>query len=278
MATIKIYYLSFQILVIGHFLGGQSHLAISNLFCVCGDARVPAEVIQSGVYRCLLSPQTPGLVNLYLSFDGYKPISQAITFEFRTPVMPKPTTTPSVVKYHWEELRVQMRLANLLLATPKSLNILSSKIPQDAQKVAKIFARKCSYITSNWTDLTKSIDNSELSYPQAKDHLFELSLHTKLHEWLLEIILEGCKTPERDEQGQSVIHLCAILGYKWAVYPYKWSGLSLDYRDKFGWTALHWAAYYGRYSITLCFLISDQYAYDNGFNIEPSRLDYFCFF
>ncbi|XP_019174566.1 PREDICTED: calmodulin-binding transcription activator 5 isoform X2 [Ipomoea nil] len=235
-----------KILVIGHFLGGQSQLAISNLFCVCGDARVPAEVIQSGVYRCLLSPQTPGLVNLYLSFDGYNPISQVITFEFRAPEIPKSTSTPSVVKPHWEELRAQMRLAHLLFATPKSLNILSSKIPQDAQKGAKIFAHKCSHITSNWTHLTKSIDNNQLSFPQAKDQLFELSLHTKLQEWLLERILEGCKIPERDEQGQSVIHLCAILGYTWAIYPYKWSGLSLDYRDKFGWTALHWAAYYGR--------------------------------
>ncbi|XP_031096428.1 calmodulin-binding transcription activator 5 [Ipomoea triloba] len=235
-----------KILVIGHFLGGQSQLAISNLFCVCGDTPVPAEVIQSGVYRCLLSPQTPGLVSLYLSFDGYNPISQVITFEFRAPEMPKSTTTPSVVKHHWEELRAQMRLAHLLFATPKSLNILSSKIPQDAQKGAKIFAHKCSHITSNWTNLTKSIDNNEFSFPQAKDQLFELSLHTKLQEWLLERILEGCKIPERDEQGQSVIHLCAILGYTWAIYPYKWSGLSLDYRDKFGWTALHWAAYYGR--------------------------------
>lgn len=37
-----------------------------------------------------------------------------------------------------------------------------------------------------------------------------------------------------------------MLGYTRAVYLYSLSGLSLDYRDKFGWTALHWAAYYGR--------------------------------
>ncbi|KAG5573986.1 hypothetical protein H5410_063752 [Solanum commersonii] len=115
-----------KIFVIGKFHGEQSHLESSSLHCVCGDACFPAEVLQPGVYRCIVSPQTPGL------------------------------------------------------------------------------------------------------------------------EWLLERVIEGCKISEHDEEGQGVIHLCAILGYTWAVYLFSWSGLSLDYRDKYGWTALHWAAYYGR--------------------------------
>ncbi|XP_073225086.1 calmodulin-binding transcription activator 5-like isoform X1 [Cicer arietinum] len=63
-----------------------------------------------------------------------------------------------------------------------------------------------------------------------------------------EIVHDGvyrCWIPPHSK-GQSVIHLCAILGYTWAVTLFSWSGLSLDFRDKFGWTALHWAAYYGR--------------------------------
>ncbi|KAI7727945.1 hypothetical protein M8C21_015487 [Ambrosia artemisiifolia] len=56
----------------------------------------------------------------------------------------------------------------------------------------------------------------------------------------------GSKIPGRDDQGQGVIHMCAILDYTWAIFPYSWSGLSIDFRDKFGWTALHWAAHYGR--------------------------------
>ncbi|VFQ76930.1 unnamed protein product [Cuscuta campestris] len=235
-----------KVLLIGHFHGGQPQLASANLVCVCGDAHVPAEFIQSGVYRSLLSPHRPGLVNLFLSFDGSKPISQVIAFEFRAPLIHKKSTAPTEVLWHWEELRVQLRLAHLLFTTPKSLEISSSAVPQDALRCAKTFTHKCSQITQSWAFLTKSINNNELPFPQAKEDLFELSLRNKLLEWLLERILEGCKIPERDEQGQSVIHLCAILGYTWAVYPYKWSGLSVDYRDKFGWTALHWAAYYGR--------------------------------
>ncbi|CAH9055104.1 unnamed protein product [Cuscuta europaea] len=235
-----------KVLLIGHFHERQLQLQTANLVCVCGDVHVRAEIIQSGVYRCLFSPHRPGLVNLFLSFDGSNPISQVITFEFRTPLVPNESSVPSEVKCDWKELRDQLRLAHMLFATPKNIGSSSSKVSQDALKAAKIFTHKCSQITHNWAHLTKLINNNELSFPQAKDNLLELSLHNKVHEWLLERILDGCKIPERDEQGQSVIHLCAILGYTWAVYPYKWSGLSVDYRDKFGWTALHWAAYYGR--------------------------------
>ncbi|PHT33177.1 hypothetical protein CQW23_29514, partial [Capsicum baccatum] len=150
-----------QIFVIGHFHGGQSHLDSSSLCCVCGDACFPAEILQHVVYRCVVSPQTPGL----------------------------------------------------------SLNILSSKIHQELLKDAKTFAGKCSHIIDNWACLIKSIEDKKLSVACAKDRLFELSLRTRLQEWLMERIVEGCKISEHDER---------------------------DYRDKYGWTALHWAAYYGR--------------------------------
>lgn len=234
-----------KIFVIGHFHGAQSHLESSSLHCVCGDACFPAEVLQPGVYRCIVSPQTPGVVNIYLSFDGTKPISQVMSFEFRAPLV-HVWTEPPESKSNWDEFRNEMRLAHLLFSTSKSLNILSSKINQDLLKDAKTFAGKCSHIIDDWACLIKSIEDKKLSVPHAKDCLFELSLKTRLQEWLLERIVEGCKISEHDEQGQGVIHLCAILGYTWAVYPFSWSGLSLDYRDKYGWTALHWAAYYGR--------------------------------
>ncbi|XP_059287523.1 calmodulin-binding transcription activator 5 isoform X2 [Lycium ferocissimum] len=234
-----------KIVVIGHFHGGQSHLESSSLHCVCGDSCFPAEVLQPGVYRCVVSPQTPGLVNMYLSFDGNKPISQVMSFEFRAPSVHVWPDSPEN-KFSWDEFRIQMRLAHLLFSTSKSLNILSSKIHQDLLKDAKTFAGKCSHIIDDWACLIKSIEDKKLSVPCAKDYLFELSLRTRLQEWLLERIVDGCEIAEHDEQGQGVIHLCAILGYTWAVYPYSWSGLSLDYRDKYGWTALHWAAYHGR--------------------------------
>ncbi|KAM7485002.1 hypothetical protein LguiA_001011 [Lonicera macranthoides] len=234
-----------KILVLGSFQEGHSHHTRSQIFCVSGDTYVPTEHVQSGVFRCLVPPHTPGLVNLYLSYDGHKPISQSVTFEYRVPPTPN-RTIPSENNLDWEEFRVKMRLAHLLFSTSKSLNILSTKISQKSLLEAKLFAQKTAHIPDSWTPLIKSIEENRISFPQAKDGLFELILQNRLQEWLLERIVEGCKISDHDDKGQGAIHLCAVLGYTWAVYPFSWSGLSLDYRDKSGWTALHWAAYYGR--------------------------------
>lgn len=123
---------------------------------------------------------------------------------------------------------------------------MTTKLSPHALKEAKLFFQKTSQISRNWASFLKCIEDNKLSFPQAKDNLFELTLQNRLQEWLLERVVERGKVTDYDDQGQGVIHLCAILGYKWAVPQFTLSGLSLDYRDKFGWTALHWAAYCGR--------------------------------
>nr|GEX47360.1 calmodulin-binding transcription activator 5 isoform X1 [Tanacetum cinerariifolium] len=234
-----------KILVVGVFHQKNQHIANSNLFCVCGDVCVPAEIIQSGVFRCMITPQSAGVVNLFLSFDGHKPISQLMEFDFRDPPTPNLTTSTDE-KPDWQELQIKMRLAHLLFSTSKSLNILSSKIPQKTLKEAIAFAQRTRHIVNSWDYLVNSITEKRVPIQRAKNSLMELTLQNRLLEWLLERVLEGGKIPDRDDQGQGVIHLCAVLDYNWAIYPYSWSGLSLDFRDKFGWTALHWAAHFGR--------------------------------
>ena len=235
-----------QILVTGVFHQAYQHLVKSNLFCVCGDVCNPAEIIQVGVYRCLLSQHAPGLVNLYMSLDGQKSISQVLSFEYRAPLLHDPIVPPED-ESRWEEFQLQMRLAYLIFSTSRSLNILSGKVPPKSLKEAKKFAQKTTNISNSWTYLIKSIEENRASFTQAKDSLIEIALKNRLKDWLLERIIEGSRTTEYDTQGQGVLHLCAILGYTWAIYLFSWSGLSLDFRDKRGWTALHWAAYYGRY-------------------------------
>ncbi|XP_038991885.1 calmodulin-binding transcription activator 5-like isoform X3 [Hibiscus syriacus] len=234
-----------KILITGAFHQAYQHLAKSNLFCVCGDICYPVESIQVGVYRCVLSQHPPGLVNLYMSLDGHKPTSQVLSFEYHAPLSPDPLV-PAKDESMWEEFRLQTRLAYLLFSTSKNLNILSGKVSPNTLKEAKSFAQKTSSTSNSWTYLLKSIEENRASFTQAKDSLFEIALKNRLKDWLLERIIEGCKTTEFDTEGLGVLHLCAILGYTWAIYLFSWSGLSLDFRDKHGWTALHWAAYHGR--------------------------------
>ncbi|GMJ12270.1 CALMODULIN-BINDING TRANSCRIPTION ACTIVATOR 6 [Hibiscus trionum] len=235
-----------KILVTGVFHQGYQHLAKSNLFCVCGDVCTSAEIVQAGVYRCLLSQHSPGLVNLYMSLDGHKPISQVLSFEYRTPFSRDPIVPPED-ESRWEEFLLQLRLASLLFSTSKSLDILlSNKVSPNTLKEAKKFAQKTTNISDCWTYLIKSFEENRASFTQAKDSLLEIALKNRLRDWLLERIIEGSKLTEYDNRGQGVLHLCAILGYTWAIHLFSWSGLALDFRDKYGWTALHWAACYGR--------------------------------
>ncbi|QCE13332.1 P-loop containing nucleoside triphosphate hydrolase [Vigna unguiculata] len=233
-----------KVLVTGYFHSNYQHLAKFNLVCVCGDVSFPVEIVQVGVYRCWVPPHSPGLVNIYLSFDGHKPISHVVNFEYRTPILHDPTATMEE-KYNWNEFRLQMRLAHLLFSTDKTLDIFSNTVSPNALKEASRFSFRTSFISKSWQFLMKSTEDQTAPFPQVKDSLFEIALKNKLKEWLLERIVIGSKSTEYDAQGQGVIHLCAMLGYSWAISLFSWSGLSLDFRDKFGWTALHWAAYYG---------------------------------
>ncbi|XP_010524575.1 PREDICTED: calmodulin-binding transcription activator 5 isoform X2 [Tarenaya hassleriana] len=235
-----------KILVTGFFHDGYQHQARSNLFCICGETCVPAEIIQVGVYRCFLPPQSPAIVNLYLSDDGQKPISQFFSFECRSAAVPEKSITQDNVSSRWEEFEFQVRLAHLLFTSSNKVNILSSEVSAGSIQEAKKFVNKTSHLLNSWAYLVKSVQGNQLSFEQAKDNLFELTLKNRLKEWLLEKVLEGGKITEYDSKGLGVIHLCAILGYTWSIHLFSWSGLSLNFRDKLGWTALHWAAYYGR--------------------------------
>lgn len=235
-----------KILIIGYFHNDYVHLAKSSILVVCGDTSVNVDFVQPGVFRCLVPPHSPGLVHLYVSLDGHKPISQALNFEYRAPNLQVPVVASEQIQ-KWEEFQVQMRLAHLLFSTSRILSIMSTKLSPIALLEAKKLAVKTSDISDSWIYLLKSITENRTPFQQAREGVLEIILRARLREWLIEKVAEGSKkSTEFDVNGQGVIHLCAILGYTWAVHPFVWSGLSINFRDKSGWTALHWAAYYGR--------------------------------
>ncbi|KAF2312753.1 hypothetical protein GH714_039846 [Hevea brasiliensis] len=188
-----------KILLTGYFHEQYLHLAKSNLCCVCGDACVRAEIVQAGVYRCLVSPHSPGIVNLFLSLDGLIPISQVLNFEYRAALCYPVASSED--KPNWEEFKLQMRLAYLLFSTSRTLNILTSKVSPANLNEAKMFSHKTSSISHMWAYFIKSIEDGRFSFAQAKDGLFELSLKNMIKEWLLERVVEGCKITEYDAQG-----------------------------------------------------------------------------
>lgn len=239
-----------KVVVIGNFIESHKHLEVSTIYCVLGDLCVGTQMLQSGIYRCTALPQIPGKVGLFLTFDGQTPISQVITFHYRqVPNMQLNDGVNSIsdIEKPKPDIMTQRRLAHLLFSTSGGISTLSSKLTPKAIKEAKHFAQLTSRLIENdWDKLLKSGCNWEFPAYYACEDLFELVLKNKLQQWLIEKIAEGCKSTNRDSKGQGVIHLCTILDYTWAVSLFSLSGLSLDFRDTYGWTALHWAAYLGR--------------------------------
>ncbi|KAE8677847.1 Detected protein of confused Function [Hibiscus syriacus] len=87
-----------------------------------------------------------------------------------------------------------------------------------------------------------------LSHPKHhSEGCLQKLMKEKLYSWLLHKIVEDGKGPTvLDEKGQGVLHLAAALGYDWAIEPTVTAGVSVNFRDANGWTALHWAAFCGR--------------------------------
>uniref|UniRef100_A0A1D1Z889 Calmodulin-binding transcription activator 5 n=1 Tax=Anthurium amnicola TaxID=1678845 RepID=A0A1D1Z889_9ARAE len=250
-----------KVIVIGHFHESHKHLGSSNVFFVFGDIYVPAEMIQHGVYRSMVLPYAPGLVNFYLSLDGQTPISQVMKFEFR----PAEGISKSVASSHdvdidefkQKDFEILIRLVRLLFSASNNISILANGISANSLKGVKRFLSVTSpSLEKDWLHLLKLVGNKETSFLSVNHHLLELVLKNKLQEWLLTKVAEGCRTTDLDNQGLGVIHLCAILDYTWAAHLFKASGLSLDFRDAFGWTALHWAAYCGSMDMVAALLSS----------------------
>lgn len=238
------------------------------MFVVYGDACVPAEMIQLGVYRCNLLPNTrkPGLINFYLTLDKQTPVSQVMDFEVRPPT----SSSTNAISLQdaddsepdQKDFYVLIRLVRLLFSSSNNLSILSNVVSSNALKGAKRFlSATSSSLEKDWIHLPKLVEKNEISIQSINQQLFELVLKNKLREWLSTKLAEGRRTTELDNQGLGVIHLCSILDYTWAAHLFKASGLSIDFRDVYGWTALHWAAYCGRYKLYI-----------------PSLVEFFLFF
>ncbi|XVF58988.1 hypothetical protein PTKIN_Ptkin07bG0237600 [Pterospermum kingtungense] len=107
--------------------------------------------------------------------------------------------------------------------------------------------------TEEWDQMLSLFSGEEVCLQKMKEQLLEKLLKESLCVWLLQKIAEGGKGPSiLDEGGLGVIHFAAALGYDWASEPTIVAGVSVNFRDVNGWTALHWAASCGRNSILGC--------------------------
>ncbi|XP_038904062.1 calmodulin-binding transcription activator 3 isoform X2 [Benincasa hispida] len=227
-----------KVLISGKFLKSQHEVKNLKWSCMFGEVEVPAEVISNGVLRCFTPIHKAGKVPFYVTRSNRLACSDVRDFEYRVKciqdvdVMYDHSITNEALALRFVKL-ISLSCSDILIADPNSLS--------DYNKISELLKVD----NSEWDQLIKP--DESVSLESARELLLQRLLKEKLHVWLLQRVREGGRGPSvLDEHGQGVIHFAAALNYDWALLPAVVAGINVNFRDANGWTALHWAALFGR--------------------------------
>ncbi|KAJ1270659.1 hypothetical protein BS78_06G068600 [Paspalum vaginatum] len=228
-----------KVIITGDFLCDPSNLCWSVMF---GDSEVPVEIVQPGVLRCHTPLRSTGKLRVCITSGNREVCSEFKDFEFRS----KPTSSSftdlapsSRPQKSSEELLILANFAKMLLSGNGR-----SEVP-DGDPQSGI----CPKLKLNeelWDRLIHELKEGYENTLSAVDQILEELLKSKFQQWLTVKFkgFDGAASLSKHEQG--IIHLVSALGYEWALSSVLSAGVGLNFRDSNGWTALHWAAYFGR--------------------------------
>ncbi|WCJ38782.1 Calmodulin-binding transcription activator 4 [Euphorbia peplus] len=231
---------STKVIIIGSFLCDPSE---STWTCMFGDIEVPVEIVQEGVLRCEAPPVRAGKLTLCITSGNRLPHSEIREFEYR----PKSVgcahcnLSPTEVVKTPEELLLLVRFVQMLLSD-------SSLQKDDNIGTGIHLLRKIKTDDDSWGTIMEALLFGNGTSSDTVDWLLQQLLKDKLQQWLSSKFHEiqdqcSCFLSKKD---QGIIHMVAGLGFEWALSPILSHGVSIDFRDINGWTALHWAARFGR--------------------------------
>ncbi|CAO2034773.1 unnamed protein product [Urochloa humidicola] len=229
-----------KVIITGDFLCDPSNLCWAVMF---GDSEVPVEIVQPGVLRCHTPLHSSGKLRVCFTSGNREVCSEFKEFEFRS----KPTsssfsdlTSSSRLLKSNEELLFLAKFARMLLSESGS-----SEVPDGASQSAE-----CPKLRMNEELWDRLIDELKLGCENPLsmvDQIMEELLKSKLKQWL-SVKHKGFNGTDSylSKHEQGIIHLISALGHEWALSSVLNAGVGLNFRDSNGWTALHWAAYFGR--------------------------------
>ncbi|KAJ7539527.1 hypothetical protein O6H91_11G098600 [Diphasiastrum complanatum] len=247
-----------KVLISGIFLKTENPLQC-QWSCVFGEVEVPAEVANVGVISCKAPSHSPGRVPFFVSSGDKSVRSEVRLFEYRTKMEGcSYCATPSSAQSgrhspKAEEALLQIRLVCMLFTS--SGNACKTDIGRHWEPnrfSSRVYS--CSVDEIDDWDSVESLASVSSSIG-LKEKIFQMMMKEKLEDWLLTKVSKDAKAAlVLNDSGQGLLHLVAALGYDWAVLPILAAGVGVNFRDTRGWTALHWAALYGRENTVLTLL------------------------
>ncbi|KAK8321287.1 hypothetical protein V6Z11_A12G091600 [Gossypium hirsutum] len=233
-----------KVLITGRFLKSQGHAENCKWSCMFGEVEVPAEVIADGVLHCHAPRHEAGRVPFYVTCSNRLACSEVREFEYRVSHIQDIDTVDNPSSNAIEILDMRFgRLLCLGSSSPASNTNSIADISQLSSKINSLLEEDI----EEWDQMLAHNLEEDFFLEKLKEQLLEKLLKEKLRVWLLQKIVEGGKGPSiLDKGGQGVIHFASALGYDWALEPTIVAGVSVNFRDVNGWTALHWAASSGR--------------------------------
>ncbi|KAM3231109.1 hypothetical protein ACQJBY_061334 [Aegilops geniculata] len=235
-----------RVLVTGRFLTSDEVIKL-KWSCMFGEVEVPADILADGTLRCYSPSHKPGRVPFYVTCSNRLACSEVREFEYRpsdSQYMDAPSPHGATNKIY-----LQARLDELLSLGQDEQDEFQAALSNPTKELIDLNKKITSLMTNNdqWSELLKFADDNQLAPDDRQDQFVESGIKEKLHIWLLHKARGGGKGPSvLDDEGQGILHMAAALGYDWAIRPTITAGVSINFRDVHGWTALHWAAFCGR--------------------------------
>ena len=222
--TFCIFCTKLQVVITGKFLVDPAEVFKYNWSCMFGEVEVPAEVLGNGILCCYAPLHMAGRVPFYVTCSNRFACSQVREFEYLLDsqrAINRSVSGDSIMEQQlWHRLQKLLSLKN-----PANLDPVTESFRKNEPKFSKILL----------------LMEDELCFG------VEQQLKEKVVSWLFDKVSEDGKGQNvLDEQGQGLLHLAAALGLDWIIPPTVATGVSVNFRDVCGWTALHWAAFYGR--------------------------------
>lgn len=229
-----------QVFIVGSFLCDPSEGAWT---CMFGDIEVPVHMIQQGVISCLAPPHLPGKVTICITSGNRESCSEVREFEYRD----QPSSCALCDSSQKETTKSPEELLLLVRFVQMLLSDTSMQKGDDTESGIDPWG-KLRAGEDSWGHVIEALLLGSWTTSSTTDWLMQELLKDKLQQWLSsrlqgECDESGCSLSKKE---QGAIHMIAGLGFEWALNSVINSGVSTNFRDINGWTALHWAAHFGR--------------------------------